>query len=280
MIFNELDAINAKPAAFEFYTAADLWTNEHTSAQMLALHLDENSDLASRNPAFIERSCRWLCGRFGLGGASQVADFGCGPGLYANRLAQAGARVTAIDFSARSLEYARGQAKQNGLDINYIHQDYLQFDSDQRFDLIVMIYCDFCALSPQQQMTMLKKFHHLLKPQGRFVMDVYSHAAFARRDEVVSYAKNLLHGFWSARPYYGFLNTFKYEPEKVILDKYSIIEENSTRTVYNWLKYFTPETLRDTFAQTGLVIEEVYGDVAGADYDEQADVFAVVARKM
>lgn len=33
-----LERINARPAPFEFYTASDLWTDEHTSAQMLAFH--------------------------------------------------------------------------------------------------------------------------------------------------------------------------------------------------------------------------------------------------
>ena len=36
-----------------------------------------------------------------------IADFGCGPGLYAQRLARAGLNVTGIDFSANSLQYAR-----------------------------------------------------------------------------------------------------------------------------------------------------------------------------
>ena len=47
-MFNELEKINARPAPFQFYTASDLWTDEHTSKQMLKFHLDENINASSR----------------------------------------------------------------------------------------------------------------------------------------------------------------------------------------------------------------------------------------
>ena len=53
-----LEAVSARPAPFEFYTAADLRTDEHISKQMLAYHLAENLDQASYNSAFIERSMK------------------------------------------------------------------------------------------------------------------------------------------------------------------------------------------------------------------------------
>ena len=38
-MFEELETINTRPKPFEFYTASDLWTDEHTSEQMLTFHL-------------------------------------------------------------------------------------------------------------------------------------------------------------------------------------------------------------------------------------------------
>ena len=55
-MFNELKDINSRPAPFQFYTAKELWTDEHTSNQMLAYHLNELVDASSRNKKFIERS--------------------------------------------------------------------------------------------------------------------------------------------------------------------------------------------------------------------------------
>lgn len=99
MLFNELERINLRPRPFEFYTAMDLWTDEHTSRQMLSFHLNGSIDVSSRNARFIRQSVDWIVSRFGLSADSSVADFGCGPGLYAAQLAGRQAKVTGIDFS-------------------------------------------------------------------------------------------------------------------------------------------------------------------------------------
>jgi hypothetical protein len=79
--------------------------------------------------------------------------------------------------------------------------------------------------------------------------------------------------------YYGFLNTFKYEKEKVVLDKYTLIEADRTRTVYNWLQYFSPEKLKREFLGCGFLVDDLYSDVAGTSFDSKTNEFAVVAKK-
>ena len=279
-MFEELESVNARPKPFEFYAASDLWTDEHTSAMMLSFHLNEDVDVSSRNVEFIDRSVEWLASRFSVGPGTRIADFGCGPGLYAQRLAQRRAGVTGIDFSRRSIQYAQEVAARDGLSVRYVHQNYLEFETDERFHLILMIMCDFCALSPIQRREMLGKFHALLETGGSVVLDVYSLTAFAQREETAVYEANLLNGFWSPDKYYGFLNTFKYEEEKVVLDKYTVVEPARTRTVYNWLQYFSPETLTDEFSACGFTVEGLYSDVAGTPIVSEAGEFAVVARKV
>jgi cyclopropane fatty-acyl-phospholipid synthase-like methyltransferase len=279
-MFEELEKINARPEPFEFYTASDLWTDEHTSGQMLSFHLNEDIDVSSRNAAFTDRSVEWIASHFNVGTGTKIADFGCGPGLYATRLAQRQAAVTGIDFSKRSIQYAQEVATSEGLSIHYVNQNYLEFETDDRFHLILMIMCDFCALSPTQRERMLSKFHTILEPGGSVLLDVYSLTAFEQREETAMYQANLLNGFWSANKYYGFLNRFKYEQEKVVLDKYTLIEASRTRTVYNWLQYFSSETLEKEFVKCGFTIEKLYSDVAGSPFDPETTEFAVVAKKL
>ena len=279
-MFDELERINKRPKPFEYYTASDLWTDEHTSEQMLTFHLNENIDVSSRNAGFIDRSVEWIASRFNVGAGTKIADFGCGPGLYATRLAQRQADVTGIDFSKRSIQYAQGVATRGGLSIHYVNQNYLVFETDDRFHLILMIMCDFCALGPSQRKRMLSKFHTALAPGGSVLLDVYSLKAFDQREEAATCEANLLNGFWSPNKYYGFLNTFKYEAEKAVLDKYTLVEAARTRTVYNWLQYFSSEALEREFVECGFTIEELYSDVAGSQFDTEAKEFAVVALKI
>ena len=278
-MFEELEKINTRPKPFEFYTASDLWTDEHTSEQMLTFHLNEDINVSSRNAIFINRSVQWITSHFNVGAGTKIVDFGCGPGLYATRLAQRQADVIGVDFSGRSIQYAQDVATREGLSIHYINQNYLEFETDDRFHLILMIMCDFCALSLIQRKQMLSKFHKILQPGGSVLLDVYSLTAFEQREETAMYETNLLNSFWSPNKYYGFLNTFKYESEKVLLDKYTIIEADRIRTVYNWLQYFSPEALEREIMECGFTIEKFYSDVAGSPFVPEATEFAVVAKK-
>jgi len=278
-MYTQLKEINKKPKPFEFYTAESLWADPYTSKQMLEYHLNPDIDLASRNKTFIEKSTQWIISEFNIDEKSRVCDFGCAVGLYTSAFAKTGADVMGIDFSKNSIEYAKDVAKKENLNINYIWQNYLEFDSDKEFDLITMIMCDFCALSPEQRKVLLKKFYKLLDANGSVLLDVYSLKSFEEKQESATYEHNQLYKFWSADDYYGFVNTFKYEDEKVMLDKYTIVEEKTSKVVYNWLQHFSVEMLKSEFEKAGFSIKAIYNDVSGSEYSKEHTEFAVVAVK-
>lgn len=278
-LFSILELANEKPAAFSIYTAKELWTDEHTSKQMLAFHLNSEIDVSSRRTSFIDDSVRWMTDHFNLSSNSRIIDFGCGPGLYTSRFARLGAEVYGVDFSARSIDYARESAERNNLDISYTEADYLEYQPEGEFDLITMIMCDYCVLSPEQRAALLCKYKELLSEGGYIVLDVYSLSAFEDKREESFYEKNQLNGFWSAEPYYGFVSSFKYEEERVSLDKYTIIERGRQRKVYNWLQYFTPQSLEHEAHAAGLEVDALYADVSGNQYDPEAVEFAVLMKR-
>ncbi len=246
---------------------------------MLEYHLNENINLSSRNKKFVEHSVEWIVSNFGIDSNSSVCDFGCGPGLYTTRFAEKGANVTGIDFSKRSIDFAKNVAQEKGLDIDYVNQNYLLYGTDKRFDLITMIMCDYCALSPQQREKLLQLFYKLLKQNGSILLDVYTLEAYRTREEQSTYEVNSLNGFWSSKKYYGFLNIFKYEEQKVVLDKYTIVEEDRDRVVYNWLQYFSSESLKEELEKRNFIVQNLYSDVGGSPYDSNSKEMAVVLKK-
>jgi len=279
-MFEKLIEINQRPACFSIYTAEELWTNSHTAEQMLQYHLNKELPMASRKHKFIDQSATWIAKHFNLGNGKKVVDFGCGPGLYTLRLARIGADVTGIDFSENSLDYARQKAKQEGLEIDYRQTNYLNFNSDDRFDLIMMIMCDYCVLSPHQRALLLSIFKKHLSPNGRVLFDVNTLNGFNAREETSYYERRQLNGFWSPDDYFGFVNTFKYDEEKVLLDKYTIIEKERIRTVYNWFQHFDMVSLQNEVKANGFSIEETFGDVSGNPLCTEANEMAVVLRPM
>ena len=278
-MFKELEEINSSPAPFQFYTADTLWTDNHISKKMLESDLNEDIEVSIQNREFINHSVDWIVTHFGIEKNRRVADFGCGMGTYATQLAEKGADVTGIDFSETFIQHAKEVAKQKEMDIIYVLQDYLEFETEERFNLITLLLCDFCALSPSQRKTMLKKFYKFLKPDGSVLIDVYSLNAFNQREETETYEHSRLNGFWSPENYYCFQNTFKYDEEKVVLDKYTIIEEKRTRIAYNWLQYYSEDSLRKEFEENGFNVEGFYSDVTGTTTSPESLEIVIIVKK-
>ncbi len=278
-VFRELQQINQRPAIWSRLTATELWTDPYVARQMLRFHLDETVDLSSRRPAFIDASARWIANAFGLGPGTRVLDLGCGPGLYTTRFAQGGADVTGVDFSASSIDYARETAARDGLDIRYVTADYLEWECDERFDLVTLIYLDFCPLAPRQRAVLLARVERMLAPGGAFLFDVCSMARLGSIEESASYWSSPGDDFWAAGPHFGFVNTFVYGGDAVTLEKHVIVEAERTRVIFNWLQHYSPESLAAELAGFGLCIDGLFGDVAGRTYDPEGHEFAVVVRR-
>ena len=279
-LFETLERIGRKPEVYSRYTVDALWSSPDISEMMLRYHLDGDVDLASRRTEFIERSFDWITGKFGLGADSRVIDLGCGPGLYANRLARRGVKVTGVDISPRSIEYARTQAAQDGLTIDYRLGDYLEIDLDAGYDLVSVIMCDYCAISPEQRGRLLRRVCELLAPGGAFLFDVYSLAYYETWDEMAAFGEGMMDGFWSAEPYFGFLNTFRYDDDAVALERYLIVQRERQSEYFNWFQHYSLEALTAEVEAAGLIVDEAFGDVAGEPFDASLAEFAVVVRRL
>lgn len=276
-MFYDLTSITTQPPLYSTVTTPELWTDDHISARMLAAHLNPDVDLSSYRVSYIEEVVGWLSSHFSLSIGKRVADFGCGPGLYTSRIARTGATVMGIDLSSRSLGYARRFAAEERLQISYIQADYLTFKEAVRFDLIVMVMRDYCALTPTARQELLGSVIQHLAPGGSFVFDADHTPGFASRHPQSVFGQDLMDGFWSANPYFGFLNTYRYEQQRVALDRYEIIEEKHTRTFCNWTRYFTPGELVSELKAGGFCQIDIMGDLAGNPFDRDSPVFGVVA---
>ncbi|HYD09343.1 MAG TPA: hypothetical protein VEA78_04515, partial [Acidimicrobiales bacterium] len=67
------------PAPFE-PSDAPFWDDPHIAVGLLAAHLDDAVEAASRPGATIDRAVAWLADRGLVGPGTRVLDLGCGPG--------------------------------------------------------------------------------------------------------------------------------------------------------------------------------------------------------
>lgn len=268
-----------RPAPFSAYTTPEFWNDPHISAKMLAHHLAPDSPGASRPHPVVEASSTWIGEAFDVGPATRVLDLGCGPGLYATRLAERGAALLGIDVSTRSLAHARALAGARGLDATYREGNYLTVDLDRGHDLALLIYEDYCALSPSQRGVLLRRVHEALAPGGHLVLDVSAAPRFDSATDGVVAGDDLDDGFWAPSPYHGVHETWTYPELRLVLDRYTITTERGTRRFWNWIHCLTADEVARELRDAGFDAPSLHGDLAGGRFDPTATGFAVSARR-
>ena len=256
------------------------WNDPYISQQMLKAHLDPNTDAASRKPETIERSVAWMVDQLKLKDGSRFLDLGCGPGLYTIRLARRGFDVTGIDFSPGSLEYARLQAQQEKLSINYILQNYLTLDYDQVFDAACLIYFDLGVFSKTNREQLLPRIARALKPGGCFVFDVVTEYSRSEAQMGVSWEVCPSGGFWRPGAHMVLSQVFHYPADMAYLDRYLVIDDSGGLTIYNvWEHYFTVEMLQAELKKAGFSDVALWSDLTGTPYSERAGSIGAIAKK-
>jgi SAM-dependent methyltransferase len=273
-----LQDLQQKPAPF---TPGEprFWDDPHISQQMLAAHLDPDIDAASRRPDVIERTVAWLTSFMKLQPGDAVLDLGCGPGLYCTRFAQRGLKVTGVDYSRRSIDYATHQAQELGLAIAYRCQDYLALDDPSRYDAAFLIYGDFCVLAPESRTLLLQNIHRALKPGGWFALDV-STRKHRERTGVRNNWYAAESGFWKPGPHLVLEHGFDYPEMSLYLDQYIVIEQDGAVTVYrNWFQDYTVESISAELEAHGFEGQAVWGDLSGTPYTHNSEWIGLAAKR-
>jgi len=242
MDLKHLSKTTQKP---ELYDPGDavMWTDDHISKQLLEVHLNPEIDLATRKPESIEKTIEFIlkfCDRLGM----DILDLGCGPGIYTEKLALQGHQITGIDFSRNSIAYAKDQAKEKNLSIEYLCQNYLELEFNNGFDLIFIIYTDFGVLVPKERDRLLENIYNALKPGGAFIFDVINYRNLDKKFQEHQSWKIENGGFWKKQPYIELSNGFPYPDDKVFLNQHTVIDENDHYKTYRfWTHYFNNDIL-------------------------------------
>lgn len=278
--FKKMQEFARKPKLFEQSTAA-FWDDEHISKSMLEAHLSPDCDAASRKPDFIKESVDWILSISKLKKGQSILDLGCGPGLYAEKFSERGYKVTGVDFSKRSINYAKERAVENNLNISYFYQNYLEIDFKEEFDLVILIYCDFGVLSIEQANIVLEKAFNSLKPGGKLIFDVFTHKQYDHVTEGnVSWEFNETESFWSDKPHICLNSHYIYEENDVHLNQTILCDKDENIEVFRiWDHFYSPDTIKNLLEKFSYKNIQIFSDVKGTAYSDESKVLGVVAEK-
>ncbi len=268
-----LDQIK-KPSLYQ--PGAPLWTHPHIAKQMLREHLSPNTDAASYRPSTIEAICDRLPVRMGLEKGMRIIDLGCGPGLYCQQFAQRGYRMTGIDQSESSIQYAKELCA--SMPVEFLCDSYLNPLPVREMNSAIMISQDYGVLSPGQRKVLLQNVRSVLKPGGMFAFDVASIAAFYTVRETAQQTWDASEkGFWRPHPYLVLENTFLYSEQPCSCNLYAVIDEECT--VYRiWQTYFSPESIQKELQENGFTLLEAKANLSGDDWTDQSLTIGIICK--
>lgn len=261
-------------------TQGAFWDNEHISKMMLMAHLNPNWDAASRKPATIEATCNWILSELNLSSGQSLLDLGCGPGLYASHFCEKGLKVTGIDYSARSIDYAKTQAKLTGQSTKYHYANYLDMDYTEAFDAVILIYCDFGVLSEEKRSVLLHKIYKALRPGGHLVFDVWSTQFKELTRDFKSWSIHPEQGFWKPYPHVELISQ-RYDPKThLALKQHIILQDDAPTEVFNlWEQCYTPETISELLINHSFRILRIHSDLMGNPLTGDSPALGIVAQK-
>ena len=141
---------------------------------------DEDGAYARRDDAeaaFIERA-------LGLPAAGDILDLCCGFGRHSVRLAQRGHRVTGVDLSAYNLALAAESAAELGVAVDWREADMRDTGlPGASHDAVINIFSAFGYFDDEGNQRVLDEVARVLRPGGRFLIDLINRDSLMRRFE-------------------------------------------------------------------------------------------------
>lgn len=102
---------------------------------------------------------------------SRLLDVACGRGRHSLNFAQRGYQVTGVDLAPSAIQKAKNQAKNAGLEAQFVIGDMRNALND-RFDLIVNLFTSFGYFSTDEDNELpLKAMAEMLNPNGQIWID-------------------------------------------------------------------------------------------------------------
>lgn len=233
-----------KPPLF-YKTNNSIWTDPYIQNNLLAAHLDNNSDAASRNIESINTTVEFIHQQ--IKPNSEILDLGCGPGIYAKQLIEKHHHVTGVDFNLASINYA----KEHIPNAQFIHTDYIKCFPAGRYDTIMMIYCDMGTHSDQERDQLLTHCYTALNFGGKLIFDVFNEQIVNTYEINKTWDYVESQGFWHSKPHLILKQTFHYPEAKVFANQYHIMSDEQTKQFIIWERYYSKTEIIQVLEKIG-----------------------------
>jgi SAM-dependent methyltransferase len=279
---NLLDLI-ARSAALAPWSGAEKipWDEPGFSQRMLKEHLSQEHDAASRRFEKIDAHVDWIHCELLSGHSSRILDLGCGPGLYASRLAGLGHECVGIDFSPASIAYAVETANREGLQCTYLHQDIRIAEYGSGFDLAMLIFGEFNAFRPADAESILRKAFEALRDGGTLLLEVHTFDCLKALGEQEPSWYASASGLFSEHPHLHLEEHFWDATACVATTRHFVVDAGTCEVsqYFNNLQAYSDELYCEMVEACGFTKVRFLPALTGKPDQSQSHLFAITARK-
>ena len=269
---NLLDIIHRNPNPTPWAEGEKIaWDNPAFSERILAEHLSQEHDEASRRTELIDAHVDWLHNALLKRQPAQVLDLCCGPGLYTSRLTKLGHRCTGIDFGPASIRYAREIAEAEKLNAAYTQEDIRRADYGEKNDLVMMLFGETNVFQKDDLRKILKKAAKSLKKGGTLLLEAHTFEAVANIGTEMPLWYSEKNGLFSEQAHLCLTEAFWDEKESVATQRYYVVDaatgdvtmQASSTQAYTEDKY---ESLLRKAGFKEIIFHDSFGEVEDDDF--------------
>jgi len=245
-------------------TNETIWTDDYISKTLLEAHLDESHDAASRKAEKRADILNWINGK--IKPNSKILDLGCGPGFYTYEFGKLGHNLLGIDFNKASLNYAEENKKIDNL-IEYRHCNYLEDSINGKYDVVIMIYCDFGALIPKEQKILLQKIKNVLTDDGIFIFGIFGKSVLENKKDERSWYISQGNDFWSNEPYILMTERKIFKDENSFGTRYYLINQKTSKIkeYILWDQYYDNDSIKKLMSENDFNVIEFKKDLLNSN---------------
>jgi len=228
---------------------------------------------AEKNPAETKKEIEQMISLTGISPNSKILDLCCGQGRHSLELAKRSFKVTGVDRTEKYLEKAKSKASEKNLSIEFIKDDMRNFKRANYFNAIIIMYTSFGYFEDHNENTkVLRNSFSSLRKKGLLLIDVVGKEILQRK-------------FTESESFE--LDGITYIEERNVIDNWSRIENRWIMLKDNLQKEFklshwvySENELKKMLSNAGFSSVKIFGDLAGGQYDENAERLIAIALKL
>ncbi len=277
-----LDIINRKlpPTPWEEGDCIP-WSDPAFSERMLAEHLCQDHDAASRRAEKIDEQVAWIHGDLLAGRPMRVVDLACGPGLYTSRLARLGHECVGIDYAPAAIRCAQDIARNEGLACTYHLADVRQAAYGEGFGLVMLIFGQFNVFCRSGARAILAKAYAALSAGGRLLLEPQTFAQVESGGQAGATWHSHKSGLFSDRPHLWLQENFWHAEMRTSTERFLIIDA-ATGEVTRYAQSneaYTDEQFHEMLTEAGFVNVRLLPSLIGVvDVSQSANLVVVGER--